>query len=479
MQLLSYHIVEPEDMIPAGGKAEIAHDGAGSVRLFSKNDVSCSLELPLLSLPEKCCAIKITLRLLSAPSDTADVFSSEVFQGVKSFCSAPVRSFVEGSNGRFRNVVLESCLRIEPDLPVRITIKRRSEDEADTFQSESALAGVEIGFLSFSETASLVENSPGYNSWPMCQTLNGKIVCTYSRGSAHDIFEAARGVYARVSSDGGSSWEEETTVCNTPGRGDVTTGKGLDENGKMLLWVRHAGDDGYRHRLFRSTDGKSFETLCDPELPANLIQITDIFHLPGTGMMAMCFGGSYGASVNKYWGTLVSRDNGRHWYFTVIEKDLDSLQWPTEPSAVVLDGGRILAIARTESHEDSTRTAQFQLISADCGKTWQKTRTNITDVNISTPSLIYDPGTGLVNCYYFYRGRGVLLRRSASAEYIFRRPFNWPAAEPVATGSCEVCEAGNVNAVRLGSKHVLSYYSGSMPHTAVYVKTVPSHQKEK
>lgn len=39
-----------------------------------------------------------------------------------------------------------------------------------------------------------------YNSWPMIQSVGGKLVCAYSRGSAHTIGEGRRGVFARAES---------------------------------------------------------------------------------------------------------------------------------------------------------------------------------------------------------------------------------------------------------------------------------------
>ena len=319
----------------------------------------------------------------------------------------------------------------------------------------------------------VVADPPGYNSWPMCQTVGKKIVCAWSRGSCHDIFEPGRAVFARVSPDGGKSWEEETLVCNTPGRGDVTVGKGLDEEGRMLLWVRHAGKDGFRHRLYRSSDGKSFVCIAEPELPPDLVQITDIFHLPGVGMTALFFGGSYRHDGAHYWGKLASTDNGSSWRPTVIEENLPLAQWPTEPSAVCLGDGRILAVARTEVKEDTPERAQFQLTSTDGGRSWRKAKTNITDVMISTPSLILDRDRDLVSCYYYHRGKGLLKRRFADVREIFDAPLNWSGPETVAVGSCEVCEAGNVNAVSSPMGHVLAWYSGKMPCTAVYVKIVP------
>ena len=319
-------------------------------------------------------------------------------------------------------------------------------------------------------SSTVVAGPPGYNSWPMCQTMGKKIVCAWSRGMANDIFEPGRAVFARVSPDGGKSWEEETQVCDTPGRGDVTVGKGLDEEGRMLLWVRHAGADGFRHRLYRSCDGKNFVCIAEPELPLDLVQITDILQLPGVGLTALFFGGSYRRDDSHYWGKLTSTDNGSTWRPTVIEEKLLLEQWPTEPSAVSLGDGLILAVARTEVKEDSCEKAQFQLTSTDGGRSWRKAKTNITDVMISTPSLILDRDRDLVSCYYYYRGKGLLNRRIADARKIFDAPLNWSEPETVAFGSCEVCEAGNVNAVSSPIGHVLSWYSGKMSSTAVHVK---------
>ena len=53
-----------------------------------------------------------------------------------------------------------------------------------------------------SETSvAVVQNPPGYNSWPMIQAVGSRLVCAYSRGSAHTIDEGARGVYARFSDE--------------------------------------------------------------------------------------------------------------------------------------------------------------------------------------------------------------------------------------------------------------------------------------
>ena len=453
--------------------AEKGFAGGKEFFLFSKGTSECA-ELSLPPFPQGEWGLKITLKLLSASTaaDEADVFSSEIICGAERIKSPCVQSFVNAGDEKYRFVTLESFLLPFQEKKGKVLITRQICDTADTFQGTSALAEVIFEFLPLPSPGIAVEDSPGYNSWPMCQTLGEKIVCTYSKGSEHDVFEPHRAVFSKVSSDRGVSWSERKLVCNTPGRGDVTIGKGLDEKGNMLLFVRHAGSDGFRHRLYRTSDGENFELLCDMDLPLNLVQITDIFRVPGVGLMALWFAGSYGPAADKYWGKLVSSDNGATWEFSVVEKELDKNNWPTEPSAVYLGDGKILVIARTESGRETTERAQFQLTSVDYGRTWRKERTNITDVNISTPALLYNPETNEVCCYYFFRGRGILNCRKADASFIFDRPRRWPAPEIVTTGSKEVCEAGNVNAVQLGKDHLLSYYSGAMPDTAVFIKIV-------
>ena len=95
----------------------------------------------------------------------------------------------------------------------------------------------------------------GYNSWPIVQAIGTKIVCAYSRGTAHDISQGVRGVYARTSTDGGATWGDEVTVANDASCGEVAIGKGLDANGAMLLWVRCWGGANPHHDLYRTTDG--------------------------------------------------------------------------------------------------------------------------------------------------------------------------------------------------------------------------------
>ena len=472
MNPLNVFYIEPDNIVTDFPQPERIVSAGKSLWQFDKS-ASAVLRLEIPELPVECCGVRIELKLAGQVNADAgvEVFACRIIQNGKIIESAPA-IVVPDEDNLWRTVTLESCALIDPAVTGELQIFRCTEDPCDSFSGKSGLAAVVITALRAPESAKVVEDSPGYNSWPMCQSMKGKLVCIYSRGNAHNIYEPTRGVYARVSSDGGRSWEAEHVVCNTPGRGDVSIGKGIDDSGNCLFWVRHSGKDGFRHRLYRSIDGKNFECIAEPDLPLDVIQITDIFHVPGVGLMALYFAGSYQLGSLNYWGKLVSTDNGRSWQNCVVEKSLGIDQWPTEPAAVYLGNGRILVIARNELKENSARRAQFQLISVDYGHTWRKFKTNITDVYISTPSLVYDPAAECVSCYYFQRGKGILNRRKADVKDIFESPCRWPAPETVAIGSCEVCEAGNVNAVAWNGRHILAYYSGTMPDTAVYTTSV-------
>jgi hypothetical protein len=316
----------------------------------------------------------------------------------------------------------------------------------------------------------VVQEAKGYNSWPMIQALGEKLVCVYSRGSGHTIGEDARAVYARTSTDGGKTWTPETVVANTPGYGDVEVGKGLDSSGAMLLWVRRVGKE-WHHDLYRTTDGVTFALVVTPKLAVSPVQITDIFTVPTVGLMALWFAGNYGDNGPCHsWGMLTSSDNGATWKQTAIESALPKAQWPTEPAAVYLGDGKLLAIGRTE-----VGSAQFQMVSTDYGKTWKRSPTNIGDVQASTPSLILDAETGLVSNYYYQRGKvGLLRRRVVVPDRVFSQPLDWPASEPVAAGSQITFDAGNANATALKGTHYIAFYSGKAPDTAILVAVLPA-----
>lgn len=335
-----------------------------------------------------------------------------------------------------------------------------------------ALGWVVLSIARAAASPSVVQDAVGYNSWPMVQAVGDRLVCAYSRGKGHDVIEGGRGVYARFSDDFGRTWSDEVKVVDEPDFGESAVGKGLDEKGAMLLWVRSFSKDGKRQLLYRSTDGRRFEFVSAPPLDPVPVQVTDVFSVPGRGLMALWFSGWLSGTANS-WGTLVSADNGRTWKQTTVETVRDYTQFGTEPSAVHLGGGRILAVARTETDRDDLKR-QYQLTSADCGRTWKRRRTNIADVHYSTPSLIYDRETGLVYNYHYERGKGLLKRRVCRASEVFDRPDAWPDGEVIGTGGKSPPDSGNANATAAGGRHFVAYYSGNAPDTGIFVQQVPS-----
>ena len=309
-----------------------------------------------------------------------------------------------------------------------------------------------------------VQDAVGYNSWPFVQALGKGLVCAYSRGLRHCITEHCRGAYARFSQDGGLHWQQETVVVNTPDEGESAIGKGLDENGDMLLWVRCIGKD-WHHDLYRTADGAEFVKVASLTPSPMPMQITDVFAVDGVGLVSLWFSGHYRNLPENSWGTLVSRDNGRSWTQTTIEEGLLKADWPTEPSCVSLGDGRLFAIARTERCGD-VPCRQFQLQSEDHGKTWRKLRTNIDDVSESTPSLLKD-NAGMLWNYYYQRGAGLLKRRVVAVDEVWDNPTGWPPPEIVCKASADTCHAGNVNACSYEGNHLCAFYSGNESQTAV------------
>lgn len=314
---------------------------------------------------------------------------------------------------------------------------------------------------------SVVEPAKGYNCWPMIQSIGNRLVCVYTMGPSHNPGEKGRGTYARHSDDAGATWSERATVTVDPRCGETPVAKGLDENGAALFWVRRYGPKSL-FALYRTTDGVKFELVSEPKLDKGpWMQITDVFKVPGVGLMSLWFGGSYNDDDRpRRWGTATSADNGRTWSFHVKGENMKLAFWPTEQSAVYLGDGRILAIARTEGASGR----QLQLQSVDNGATWRVEATNIRDVGASTPSLIYDEKTGLLSNYYYHRGPGILRRRTAKVYEVWDHPMAWPRSEVLENDGGVVHHAGNANAVAMGGRHYVTYYSGNERNCAVLVR---------
>lgn len=430
-------------------------------------------------LPNGCSAVKVEIVVITTDAETSsnfeDVYRVHLTQMVENapftaryYLGNPVRTALPAAPLHTRTIVLESYYEVVPNAPLWVRIQREPADPADSFTRPTGLAMVKVTPVDAPAKPHVVQDVGGYNSWPMMQAIGNKLVCVYTRGKGHTIGEDARAVYARTSTDGGKTWTAETVVANNPGYGEVPVGKGLDADGAMLLWVRRVGKEWHQD-LYRTTDGVTFTLISTPELAVRPMQITDVFSVPTVGLMSLWFAGDYGNNPTNSWGIVTSKDNGTTWTQTTIESGLPKAQWPTEPAAVYLGDGKILAIARTE-----TGPYQFQIVSTDSGATWKREQTNIGDILASTPSLVLDTKTGLLSNYYYQRGKGLLRRRVVDPKSIFDNPSHWPTSEVVATGSQVTFDAGNVNATQSNGTHYLSFYSGEAHHTAVLVSAIPA-----
>ncbi len=472
----------------ATGQPSLVLMSSGSTHIpvwsFSGSTVGQSVAGLVTGLPSGCAAVKVEIVVTTTDAATSplyeDVYRCHLSQMVedaaftsRSVLGTPVRTALSAAPFHTRTIVLESYCPVEPNMPLCVRVQREPADPADSFTRPTGLAVVKVTPLDALAKPHVVQNVSGYNSWPMLQAIGEKLVCVYSRGTAHSIGDDARAVYARTSADNGKTWTAETVVADTPRYGEVAVGKGLDSTGAMLLWVRRIGPD-WNHDLYRTTDGVAFARVATPQLAVAPMQITDIFAVPKVGLMALWFAGRYEEGPTNSWGTLTSSDNGATWTQTTIESGLTKPQWPTEPSAVYLGNGRILAVARTEQGGTSTARSQFQMVSTDYGATWTRKQTNIGDVTASTPSLILDAETGLLSNYYYQRGRGILRRRVVDPDRVFDNPLSWPASEAVATGSQITFDAGNVNATATRGTHCLAFYSGEAPDTAILVSVLPA-----
>lgn len=472
----------------ATGKPSLVLMSSGSTHIpvwsLSGGTDGQSVSGVVTGLPKDCGGVRVEITVTSTDAETSpaleDVYRVHLSQMVEGapfterhLQGDPIRTALPAAPLHSRTIVLESYYQVVPEAPLTVRIQREPADPADTFTRPTGLAVVKITPLSALAEARVVQDVPGYNSWPMLQALGDKLVCVYTRGTGHTIGEDARATYARTSTDGGKTWTAETVVANSPGYGDVPVGKGLDSTGAMLLWVRRVGKDWHQD-LYRTTDGVKFTLVTTPELAVRPVQITDVFSVPNVGLMSLWFAGDYSDQGPTHsWGMVTSQDDGRTWTQTPIESGLTKAQWPTEPSAVYLGDGKIFAIGRTEAGDATTARAQFQMLSTDHGKTWTRAQTNITDVLISTPSLILDAKTGLLSNYHFQRGRaGILWRRVVDPKSVIANPLQWPVGEAVAVGSGSTIDAGNVNATVIGDTHYLSFYSGKKPDTAVLVSEI-------
>ena len=297
-----------------------------------------------------------------------------------------------------------------------------------------------------------------YNAWPFIAPFNDKLICVYTKSTSHSA--PASGDIYQIVSDNGVVWSEEKKIVGTANKRDTVTGIGNDEDGNILIWNRIGGTSyPEKFELYKSTDGETYTKIMESNFDSDCSHIGDIKFIDDVGLV--CFWNTYQHSTSKI-GTLVSADGGLSWTKATIATYTTVSNCPTEISFVYLGDGKYLAMGRSEVNDP-----MYQIQSEDNGITWSVAQTNISDVVLSTPSLVYNANTGNVDIYYYSRGNGQLKRRTATANTVFASPTSWPSAVGIAYGATGE-NAGNANATAFGDSQAVVYYSGDGSTTNIY-----------
>jgi hypothetical protein len=302
-----------------------------------------------------------------------------------------------------------------------------------------------------------VTTDDGYNAFPFIGTVNNKLVCVYSIGKNHtdntnvDIFVKT--------SPNGVIWSKAKKIISTENVRDTITGLGHDSLGIIYFWNRKGTpvNADCSFDLYKTSDGIKFTKKSSPAFDIKPSHIGDALHIPTVGVIS--FYNTYRANRNSY-GYVLTKDSGETWSQVEIANPSTQSDTPTEISGTYIGDGKILALGRSE---DSA--AMFQIQSSDFGKTWETKITNITDVYLSTPTLIYDDD-GYITVYYYNRADGKLKKRKAIASTVFESATSWGEPSNIASGSVGQ-DAGNANSVKFNNNIIVVYYSGTDTETSV------------
>lgn len=302
-----------------------------------------------------------------------------------------------------------------------------------------------------------VTTDDGYNAFPFIGTVNNKLVCVYSIGKNHtdntnvDIFVKT--------SPNGVIWSKAKKIISTENVRDTITGLGHDSLGIIYFWNRKGTpvNADCSFYLYKTSDGIKFTKKSSPAFDIKPSHIGDALHIPTVGVIS--FYNTYRANRNSY-GYVLTKDGGETWSQVEIANPSTQSDTPTEISGTYIGDGKILALGRSE---DSA--AMFQIQSSDFGKTWETKITNITDVYLSTPTLIYDDD-GYITVYYYNRADGKLKKRKAIASTVFESATSWGEPSNIASGSVGQ-DAGNANSVKFNNNIIVVYYSGTDTETSV------------
>lgn len=331
----------------------------------------------------------------------------------------------------------------------------RSEIDVLAVQSNNLLMA--IGIDNVKNKGFHVTTDDGYNAFPFIGTVNNKLVCVYSIGKSHTD-NTNVDIFAKTSPNG-VIWSKAKKIISTENVRDTITGLGHDSFGVIYFWNRKGTpvNADCSFDLYKTSDGINFTKKSSPVFDIKPSHIGDALHIPTVGVIS--FYNTYRANRNSY-GYVLTKDGGETWSQIEIASPTTQSDTPTEISGTYIGDGKILALGRSE---DSA--AMFQIQSSDFGKTWKTKITNITDVYLSTPTLIYNDD-GYITVYYYNRADGKLKKRKAIASTVFESATSWGEPSNIASGSVGQ-DAGNANSVKFNNNIIVVYYSGTDTETSV------------
>ena len=331
----------------------------------------------------------------------------------------------------------------------------RSEIDVLAVQSNNLLMA--IGIDNVKNKGFHVTTDDGYNAFPFIGTVNNKLVCVYSIGKSHTD-NTNVDIFAKTSPNG-VIWSKAKKIISTENVRDTITGLGHDSLGVIYFWNRKGTpvNADCSFDLYKTSDGINFTKKSSPIFDIKPSHIGDALYIHTVGVIS--FYNTYRANRNSY-GYVLTKDGGETWSQIEIASPTTQSDTPTEISGTYIGDGKILALGRSE---DSA--AMFQIQSSDFGKTWETKITNITDVYLSTPTLIYDDD-GYITVYYYNRADGKLKKRKAIASTVFESATSWGEPSNIASGSVGQ-DAGNANSVKFNNNIIVVYYSGTDTETSV------------
>lgn len=327
----------------------------------------------------------------------------------------------------------------------------------DDLAVQSSNLIIAIGIDNVKNKGFHVTTDDGYNAFPFIGTVNNKLVCVYSIGESH-ANNTNDDIFTKTSTNG-VVWSNPKKIISTENVRDTITGLGHDSLGVIYFWDRKGTpvNADCSFDLYKTSNGINFTKKSSPVFDIKPSHIGDAFHIPTVGVIS--FYNTYRAKRNSY-GYVLTKDGGETWSQVEIANPSTQSDTPTEISGTYIGDGKILALGRSE---DSA--AMFQIQSSDFGKTWETKITNITDVYLSTPTLIYDDD-GYITVYYYNRADGKLKKRKAIASTVFESATSWGEPSNIASGSVGQ-DAGNANSVKFNNNIIVVYYSGTDTETSV------------